>query len=192
MAQPFPAPELRAGILWTPRFFRYMSEVFKKGLAGGGWRPTAPKKTAKIVPQNCVLLLIRGHRKKGTGKRPQSMVWEGFPCANPFCPPSPFSTPLKHVYLCSATLRLYKWSPENVLLWWRFKINNNVDLEVWRISSCLLWSDLWVLQRYRTRGAATQAPKIPKILQRNLLGTTRRAHLGEEHVKWLSGCAEVP
>ena len=40
-----------------------------------------PLKTpAKNVPQNGVLLLIREHRKKGGGK---SVVWEGFPCANP-------------------------------------------------------------------------------------------------------------
>ena len=40
------------------------------------WR--SPQNTAKIVPQKCVLLLIR---KKGAEKRPESMVWEGFPCA---------------------------------------------------------------------------------------------------------------
>ena len=29
-----------------------------------------------------------------------------------------------------------------------------------------------------------------KKVKRNVLGTTPQAHLGEEHVKWLSGCAE--
>ena len=32
---------------------------------------------------------------------------------------------------------------------------------------------------------------LPKF-KRDVLGTTRGAPLGEEHVKWLSGCAEVP
>ena len=40
-------------------------------------------KHSKNCPQNCVLLLIKGHRKKGAEKRPESMLWAGFPCANP-------------------------------------------------------------------------------------------------------------
>ena len=43
---------------------------------GGGWQPTAPK-----MHQNCVFLLIRGPKKKGAEKRPESMVWKEFPCA---------------------------------------------------------------------------------------------------------------
>ena len=31
------------------------------------------------------------HRKNGTGKRPESLAFEGFPRANPLCPPTPFS-----------------------------------------------------------------------------------------------------
>ena len=65
---------------------------FEKGLAGGDWRPTVPTMQQKMLPQNCVLLLIRGHGRKGAEKRPQFMVWEGFPCANPLCPPTPFET----------------------------------------------------------------------------------------------------
>ena len=45
---------------------------FEKGLAGGGWRPTAPEIQQKNVPQNRVLLLIRGPRKKGAEKRFES------------------------------------------------------------------------------------------------------------------------
>ena len=62
--------------------------------------------------------------------------------------------------------------------------------------TCLPWSELWALQRYRTRGAPSPLPRplknAQKYFKRNVPGTTRRAHLGEEHVKWLSGCAEVP
>ena len=63
---------------------------FEKGLAGGGWRQTNPPKEAKNILQKCVPLLPRGHRKKGTEKRPESLVFQGFPRANPLCPPTPF------------------------------------------------------------------------------------------------------
>ena len=64
---------------------------FEKGLAGGGWRLKHPQKNEKI-PQKCISLLLRGHRKRGTEKRPQSLVWEGFLLANPLCPPTLLDT----------------------------------------------------------------------------------------------------
>ena len=66
----------------------FMSEVSKRGWRGGGGVGDQQRpKYSKKCPQNCVLLLIRGHRKKGAEKGPESVVWEGFPCANPFSKP---------------------------------------------------------------------------------------------------------
>ena len=50
---------------------------FEKGLAGGGWRPTAAT-IQPFLPQTWLLLHIRGHRKKGAENRPESMVREDF------------------------------------------------------------------------------------------------------------------
>ena len=63
---------------------------FRKGVGGRGLATNSAQNTAKHVSQNSVPLLIRGHRKKKTEKRLEFMVWEGFPCANPLCPPTPF------------------------------------------------------------------------------------------------------
>ena len=63
---------------------------FEKGLAGGGWRQTNPPKRAQKVLQKFVPLLLKGHRRKGTEKRPESLAFKGFPRANPLCPPTPF------------------------------------------------------------------------------------------------------
>ena len=62
---------------------------FRKGVGGRGLATNSTQNTANILPQNCVLLLIRGHRERGADKGPESTVWEGFPCANPLCPPTP-------------------------------------------------------------------------------------------------------
>ena len=37
-----------------------------------------------------------------------------------------------------------------------------------------------------------RAGRVKKHFKRNVLGTTPEAHLGEDHVKWPSGCAEAP
>ena len=58
---------------------RVLFRGFEKGLAGGGWRQTNPQKEPKKVLQKCAPLLLRGHRKKGTEKRPESL-----------CLPTPF------------------------------------------------------------------------------------------------------
>ena len=64
---------------------------FEEGLAGRGWRQTnAQKEPKKIFRNVSPSLLLRGHRKKGTEKRLESLAYEGFPHANPFCPPTPF------------------------------------------------------------------------------------------------------
>ena len=49
-----------------------------------------PLKRAQKGLQKCVPILLRGHRKKGTEKKPKSLAFEGFLRANPFCPPTPF------------------------------------------------------------------------------------------------------
>ena len=54
---------------------------------------------------------------------------------------------------------------------------------------------LRVPQTCRTRNAPSPFPRAPKnapISKRHLLGTAPRAHLGEEHVKRLSGFAGAP
>ena len=60
----------------SKNILRMDSEVFEKGLAGGGWRQT-PKRAQKVL-QKCAPILLRGHRKKGTEKRPKSLGFEGF------------------------------------------------------------------------------------------------------------------
>ena len=57
-----------------------------------GWREEVgdkqtPKRAHKVL-QKCVPLLLRGHRKRGTEKRPESLAHEGFPRGNPLCPPT--------------------------------------------------------------------------------------------------------
>ena len=49
-----------------------------------------PRKEPKNVLQKCVPVLLRGHRKRGTEKRPKSLAFEGFLRANPLCPLTPF------------------------------------------------------------------------------------------------------
>ena len=79
-----------------------MCRGFEKGLADRwGLATNSAQNAAKNVPQNCVLLIRRGHRKKGSEKRPESMVWDGFPCANSLCPPTPFRN------LCSLQVRVW-------------------------------------------------------------------------------------
>ena len=70
-----------------------VSPRFRKGVGGRRLATNSAQNAAKTkTPQNCVLLLIRGHRKKGAAKRPEFMVFEGFPSFNPLCPPTPFET----------------------------------------------------------------------------------------------------
>ena len=68
------------------------NQRFRKGVGKRGLATNNTQNTAKLVPQNYVLPFIRGHRKKGAEERPESTVWEGFPCVNPLCdcPPTPF------------------------------------------------------------------------------------------------------
>ena len=65
-------------------------QKFRKGVGGRGLASNSAQNTAKMGPQDCALLLIRGHRKKGQKKRPELMVWGRFPRADPLCPPAPF------------------------------------------------------------------------------------------------------
>ena len=63
---------------------------FRKGVGGRGLATNKPPKRAQKVLLKCVPILLRGHRKKGTEKRPEFLVFEGFPRGNPLCPPTPF------------------------------------------------------------------------------------------------------
>ena len=63
---------------------------FRKGVGGRGLATNKPSKKSTKVLQKCVPILLRGHRKKGTEKRPKSLGFEGFLRANPLCPPTPF------------------------------------------------------------------------------------------------------
>ena len=47
---------------------------FRKGVGGRGLATNKPPKTARKIVQKYVPLLLSGHRKKGTEKRPQSLA----------------------------------------------------------------------------------------------------------------------
>ena len=64
------------------------NQRFRKGVGGRGLATDSARNTAKNVPQNCVLLLIRGHRKKGAEKRPESLFSGWIALCQP--PPAPF------------------------------------------------------------------------------------------------------
>ena len=51
---------------------------------------TPPKRVQKVL-QKFVLLLLRGHRKKGTEKRPESLTFEGVSSRQPPLSANPFS-----------------------------------------------------------------------------------------------------
>ena len=63
---------------------------FRKRVGGRGLATKRPPKRAPKVLQKSVPILLRGHRKKGTEKGPESLAFEGFLRANPLCPPTPF------------------------------------------------------------------------------------------------------
>ena len=71
---------------WTQYFQRFR---FQKGLA-----THSTQNTAKIIPQNCVLLLIRGHRKKTCRKRAGICGMGGISLRQPRLSANPFSKPL--------------------------------------------------------------------------------------------------
>ena len=52
-------------------------------VGGRGLATSSAQNTAQNVPQNCVLLLIRGHRKKGTEKRPDRWYGRDFLAPTP-------------------------------------------------------------------------------------------------------------
>ena len=72
------------------RFLRRLGQKFRKGVGGRGLATNKPPTRAQKVLQKYVPLLLRGHRKKVTEKRPESLAFEGFPRANPLCPPTLF------------------------------------------------------------------------------------------------------
>ena len=78
------------------------------GVSSGPKGPADPVWGGADHLQKCVPILVRGHRKKGTEKRPKSLAFKGFLRANPLCPPNPFSkllnmaTFLWFIYVCGA------------------------------------------------------------------------------------------
>ena len=67
-----------------------ISEVSKR-VSGRGLATNNTQNTAKKCPSEwCSPTSRGGIGKRGPEKRPEFMVWEGFPCANPLCPPTPF------------------------------------------------------------------------------------------------------
>ena len=89
-------PPRRAPYLHPPSspelvfFADCQNQRFRKGVGGRGLATNKAPKRAQKALQKCVPILLRGHRKKGTEKRPKSLAFEGFLRANPLCPPTPF------------------------------------------------------------------------------------------------------
>ena len=78
--------------IWTfPSLFVLLSEVSKRGWREGVGDKQTPKKSPKSSPEICPHS-PKGHRKKGTEKRPKSLGFEGFLRANPLSA-NPFSKP---------------------------------------------------------------------------------------------------
>ena len=65
---------------------------------GRGLATNKSKNRAKLALQNCVLLLLRGHRKKGAEKMPESLAYEDLPC-QPLLSANPLSKHLKVRFL---------------------------------------------------------------------------------------------
>ena len=93
-------PPITPNILWgfNKRNFQEITPLFqrfRRGVGGKGLATNCAQNTAKIVPLRIVFSYsYGGHRKKGTEKRPESIVWEGFPCTNPPLSTNPFLKPL--------------------------------------------------------------------------------------------------
>ena len=87
--------------------FGSVSEVSKKGLAGGGWRPTVPKIQQKMPPRS-VLCYSQG----GIGKRGQRKAWiyvvGEISLRQPPLSANPFSKLLSVVLLMSDPLVWFK------------------------------------------------------------------------------------
>ena len=64
--------------------FTRSNRRFRKGVGRRGLATNKPPKRAQKVFQKFVPFLLRGHRKKGKEKRPESLAFEGLPCAKPF------------------------------------------------------------------------------------------------------------
>ena len=99
---PFPPPSHPASEFFTVSF----CQRFRKGVGGRGLAINKPPKRAQKVPQKCVPLLLRGHRKKGAEKRPESLVFEGRLRANPLCPPTPF----RNFWFCPLSTCMFRES----------------------------------------------------------------------------------
>ena len=95
---PFGAPFL------TPKFPRKsLCGSFFRRLRKGGWQEgvgdkQTPKKNPKSSPEMCPHS-PKGAQEKGDRKEPQSLAFQGFLRANPFCPPTPFPKLLIFAFL---------------------------------------------------------------------------------------------
>ena len=94
----------------SPEGSRNTSKVSKRGWREGVGDQLHPKHS-KNVPQNCVLLLLRGHRKKGAEKRPEFMVWEGFLAPTPSVRQPLFETPDLNPFSANCFLALTTQTP---------------------------------------------------------------------------------
>ena len=52
-------------LLKEVRVVKVVNQRFRKGVGGRGLATNSTQNTANILPQNCVILLIRGHRERG-------------------------------------------------------------------------------------------------------------------------------
>ena len=97
-----------------------LNQRFRKGVGGRGLATNKPPNRAQKVLQKCVPILLRGHRKKGTEKRPKSLAFEGFLRANPLCPPKgaggqgPRQKTSKIVKKCQKVFRHFSRRAKNV------------------------------------------------------------------------------
>ena len=88
-------PAISVGTSWDFRRFR-------KGVGGRGLATNKTPKRASKVFQKCVPILLRGHRKKGTEKRPESLAFQGFFAPTPSVRQPLFET--SEIWACAEKL----------------------------------------------------------------------------------------
>ena len=127
------------------RRFSELFQRFRKGVGGRGLATNKPRKRAQKVLQKCVPILLRGHRKKGTEKRPKSLAFEGFLRANPLCPPTPFRN-FSELLLWRCRVR--EWS--FFFVWQVLCQTHCIDAHICSISK--QWAIAW-LDQFQMRSA---------------------------------------
>ena len=87
------------GIPKTKFWIAAECQRFRKGVGGRGLETNSAQNTAKNAPQNCVVLLIRGHRKRGYRKKARICGEGGISSCQPPLSANPFSKPLR-IMIC--------------------------------------------------------------------------------------------